>query len=57
MSSLIVIRFSVVILLPITIKHLTDTPILCNSCSNFLETNISIIFDLFEVGRENEGGK
>ena len=28
-----------------------------NSYSNFLELNLGIIFDLFKVGRENEGGK
>ena len=54
MSSLTVIRFSMVILLPITTKHLIPK---FNSCSNFLESNLSIIFDLFKVGRENEDGK
>ena len=27
------------------------------SCSSFVEANLGIIFDLFKVGRENEGGK
>ena len=54
MSSLTVIRFSMVILLPITTKHLIPK---FNSCSSFLESNLSIIFDLFKVGRENEDGK
>ena len=57
MSSLTVIRFSLVILLPITTKHLTWYQIWCNSCSSFLEANLGIIFDLFKVVRENEGDK
>ena len=28
-----------------------------NSYSSFLEANLGINFDLFKVGRENEGGK
>ena len=57
MSFLTVIRFSLVILLPITTKHLLDTQIWCNSCSSFLKTNLGIIFDLFKVGKENKGDK
>ena len=58
LSSLTVTRFLLVILLPLTNYHQTlDTQIWCNSCSNFLKDNLSIIFDLFKVRRENEGGK
>ena len=52
---LTIIRFSLVILLPITTKHLTWYPNWCNSYSSFLEANLGI--DLFKVGRENDGGK
>ena len=54
-SSLTVIKFSLVILLPITTKHFIQ--IWCNNYSSFLKANLSIIIDLFKIGRENEGGK
>ena len=58
MNSLTVIKFSLVILLSLTNYHYTlDTQIWCNSYSSFLKANFGIIFDLFKVGRENEGGK
>ena len=55
MSSLIVIKFSLVILLSITTKHFIQ--IWCNNYSRFLKANLGIIIDLFKVGRENEDGK
>ena len=54
-SSLTVIKFSLVILLPITTKRFIQ--IWCNNYSSFLKANLSIIIDLFKVGRENEDGK
>ena len=54
-SSLTVIKFSLVILLPITTKHFIQ--IWCNNYSSFLKANLSIIIDLFKIGRENEGSK
>ena len=53
-SSLTVIRFSLMILLPITTKQLIPK---FSVCFSFLEANLGIIFYLFKVGRENEGGK
>ena len=57
MSSLTVIKFSLVILLPIITKHLTWCPNLVQLLFNFLEANFDIIFDLVKVGRENEDNK
>ena len=53
MSSLTVIRFSLVILLSITTKHLIPK----FGTTLVLEANLGIIFDLFKVGRENECDK
>ena len=53
MSFLTVIRFSLVILLSITTKHLIPK----FGTTLVLEANLGIIFDLFKVGRENECDK
>ena len=47
------IRFSLVILLSITTKHLIPK----FGTTLVLEANLGIIFDLFKVGRENECDK
>ena len=52
MSSLTVIKFSLVILLPIITKHM-----ILKFGATLVPTFWKLILDLFKIGRENEGSK